>query len=47
MNVGTTIINEDDDSIRAVAIMWLDKNHKFFVGNAEPATDEDPLYHVR
>ena len=40
-------INEDDDSVRAVAIMWLDKNHQFFVGNSEPATTEEPLYHVR
>ena len=23
-------INEQDDSVRAVAIMWLDKNHQFF-----------------
>ena len=40
-------INEEDDSVHAVAIMWLDKNHQFFVGNAEPTTSEDPLYRVR
>ena len=27
--------------------MWINKNHQFFVGNAEPATDEEPLYRVR
>ena len=41
------IINEDDDSVRAVAIMWLDKNRQFFVWNAEPGTAEDLLYSVR
>ena len=40
-------INEDDDSVRAVAIMWLDKNRQFFVWNAEPGTAEDLLYSVR
>ena len=40
-------INEYGDSVHAVAIMWLDKNHQFFVGNAEPTTSEDPLYRVR
>ena len=40
------IINEDDDSIRAVSIMWINKNRRFFGGNAEPVTAEDPLYHV-
>ena len=40
-------INEEDDSVHAVAIMWLDNNYRFFVGNAEPATDDDTLYRVR
>ena len=40
-------INEDDDSVRDVAIMWLDRNRIFFVGNTEPNTDEDTLYRVR
>ena len=39
-------INEDDDSVRAVSIMWINKNRRFFGGNAEPVTAEDPLYHV-
>ena len=40
-------INEDDDSVCAVAIMWIDNNHQFSVCNAEPATDEETLYHGR
>ena len=40
-------INESDDSVCAVEIMWLDKNLRFFVGKAEPATAEEPLYYVR
>ena len=41
------IINEDYDSVFAVAIMCLNNNRLFFVGNSEPVTDEDPLYHGR
>ena len=40
-------INEDDDSARAMAIICLNKNCQFFVGNAETDTAEDPLYRVR
>ena len=40
-------MNEYDDSFCAIAIMWIDKNRQFFVGNAEPATAEEPLYRVR
>ena len=40
-------INEYGDIVHDVAIMWLDNNRQFFVGNAEPATAEEPLYRVR
>ena len=40
-------INKDDDSVRAVAIMCLEKDFHFFVGDAEPSTTEDTLYHIR
>ena len=49
MNVVNTKMvrfNEDDDSVRAVAIMWLDNNFQIFVGNSEPDTAEYPLYCV-
>ena len=39
-------INEYGDSVHDVAIMWLDNNRQFFVGNADPATAEEPLYCV-
>ena len=50
MNVVNTKMvrfNEDDDSVRAVAIMRLDKNRRFFLGNAEPGTAEEPLFRAR
>ena len=51
MKVGTAktmvIINKDNDSVRSAAILWIDKNRRFFVGKAEPATSEEPLYCVR
>ena len=40
-------INEYGDSVHDVAIMWLDNNRQFFVGNDEPATAEERLYCVR
>ena len=40
-------INEDDDSVCAVAIICLNNNCQFFVGNAEPENSEEPLYYVR
>ena len=40
-------INEDNDSVRDVPIMWLDNNSLFFVGNYEPAIYEEPLYYGR
>ena len=40
-------INEDDDSVCAVSIMWIDKDRQFIVGNAETAPAEEPLYRVR
>ena len=40
-------INADDDSVCAIAIMWIDNNRQFFVGDSEPATSEEPLYSVR
>ena len=40
-------INKDNDSVRSAAILWVDKNRRFFVGKAEPATSEEPLYCVR
>ena len=39
-------INEEDDSVCAIEIMWLDKNSHFFVGNAAPTTAEESLYCV-
>ena len=41
------IINEYDDSVRFVAIVGINKNRQFFVGDYEPTTAEDPLYIVR
>ena len=49
MNAGTIKLvssNDEDDSVGAVAIMWLDNNRRFFVGDTEPATAEEPLYRV-
>ena len=51
MNMGTkkklVSINEDDDSARAIEIIWTDNNYWVFVVNAEPFTAELTLYHVR
>ena len=41
------VSKDSDGNLLEIAVMWVDTNHRFFVGNAEGVEDGEPIYHMR